>query len=147
MTRRLTTFVRVLGMLAILSFVAEPLQADPTVIFTAGGQNPTDILVLCDPFILGTTNANGTLTAVLRSPANTLITSFDFESQNQGEGNEWTGGDPPFPFFSFFTSTTSRIDFSQGGTGPGITESTTRSEEHTSELQSRLHLVCRLLLE
>src|SRR2546422_1894596 len=28
--------------------------------------------------------------------------------------------------------------------GFGITE---RSEEHTSELQSRLHLVCRLLLE
>src|SRR2546429_7305276 len=28
----------------------------------------------------------------------------------------------------------------------GIT-SATRSEEHTSELQSRLHLVCRLLLE
>src|SRR2546422_2791456 len=27
------------------------------------------------------------------------------------------------------------------GSGPG------RSEEHTSELQSRLHLVCRLLLE
>src|SRR2546422_8482027 len=26
-------------------------------------------------------------------------------------------------------------------------ESTQRSEEHTSELQSRLHLVCRLLLE
>src|SRR5205809_5758866 len=26
-------------------------------------------------------------------------------------------------------------------------ESQTRSEEHTSELQSRLHLVCRLLLE
>src|SRR3990172_4386828 len=27
------------------------------------------------------------------------------------------------------------------------TPSTVRSEEHTSELQSRLHLVCRLLLE
>src|SRR2546429_6703573 len=27
------------------------------------------------------------------------------------------------------------------------THSTERSEEHTSELQSRLHLVCRLLLE
>src|SRR2546422_7686481 len=26
-------------------------------------------------------------------------------------------------------------------------ETVTRSEEHTSELQSRLHLVCRLLLE
>src|SRR2546422_2326962 len=30
--------------------------------------------------------------------------------------------------------------------GPAINE-TQRSEEHTSELQSRLHLVCRLLLE
>src|SRR3989449_9709255 len=30
--------------------------------------------------------------------------------------------------------------------GPGTT-SCNRSEEHTSELQSRLHLVCRLLLE
>src|SRR2546422_1821485 len=28
-----------------------------------------------------------------------------------------------------------------------LTLSTPRSEEHTSELQSRLHLVCRLLLE
>src|SRR2546422_3931854 len=30
------------------------------------------------------------------------------------------------------------------GTSPGMV---VRSEEHTSELQSRLHLVCRLLLE
>src|SRR2546429_9356854 len=29
----------------------------------------------------------------------------------------------------------------------GKSESLSRSEEHTSELQSRLHLVCRLLLE
>src|SRR2546422_3767145 len=28
-----------------------------------------------------------------------------------------------------------------------LSTKTTRSEEHTSELQSRLHLVCRLLLE
>src|SRR2546429_4870270 len=28
-----------------------------------------------------------------------------------------------------------------------IVPSSTRSEEHTSELQSRLHIVCRLLLE
>src|SRR2546422_8602414 len=40
------------------------------------------------------------------------------------------------------------------GTGPGSAlgpdntrEKRPRSEEHTSELQSRLHLVCRLLLE
>src|SRR2546429_3749142 len=31
--------------------------------------------------------------------------------------------------------------------GGGNPQSTMRSEEHTSELQSRLHLVCRLLLE
>src|SRR2546422_7863479 len=30
---------------------------------------------------------------------------------------------------------------------PATTASRLRSEEHTSELQSRLHLVCRLLLE
>src|SRR2546422_8310903 len=32
-------------------------------------------------------------------------------------------------------------------TGPTFPSATMRSEEHTSELQSRLHLVCRLLLE
>src|SRR5256884_2346864 len=37
---------------------------------------------------------------------------------------------PPAPFFAKITS-----------------PAPTRSEEHTSELQSRLHLVCRLLLE
>src|SRR2546422_7566869 len=30
---------------------------------------------------------------------------------------------------------------------PGLHGAAPRSEEHTSELQSRLHLVCRLLLE
>src|SRR5687768_18316119 len=34
-----------------------------------------------------------------------------------------------------------RLDVNIAGSGPE------RSEEHTSELQSRLHLVCRLLLE
>src|SRR2546429_3858691 len=32
-------------------------------------------------------------------------------------------------------------------TSRALREPATRSEEHTSELQSRLHLVCRLLLE
>src|SRR3989449_5892799 len=30
---------------------------------------------------------------------------------------------------------------------PNVAREVSRSEEHTSELQSRLHLVCRLLLE
>src|SRR5687768_17950289 len=33
------------------------------------------------------------------------------------------------------------------GPAPGERQGALRSEEHTSELQSRLHLVCRLLLE
>src|SRR2546422_6068357 len=36
---------------------------------------------------------------------------------------------------------------SPGHTAPAYHGRGTRSEEHTSELQSRLHLVCRLLLE
>src|SRR3989442_8192165 len=37
-----------------------------------------------------------------------------------------------------------RIDIDPDAEDPGLAE---RSEEHTSELQSRPHLVCRLLLE
>src|SRR2546422_3256675 len=35
----------------------------------------------------------------------------------------------------------------EAATWDEVVEQTRRSEEHTSELQSRLHLVCRLLLE
>src|SRR5207249_5737955 len=35
----------------------------------------------------------------------------------------------------------------QAGAGSGIYKMASRSEEHTSELQSRFDLVCRLLLE
>src|SRR2546422_4081411 len=45
-----------------------------------------------------------------------------------------------------------RISYSRYGpaalrAGPASVTRVSRSEEHTSELQSRLHLVCRLLLE
>src|SRR2546422_8351982 len=39
------------------------------------------------------------------------------------------------------------ISMSSSTTGYTNTDAKERSEEHTSELQSRLHLVCRLLLE
>src|SRR5256884_5908289 len=44
---------------------------------------------------------------------------------------------------------TPRVTFAMGERGdfPAFFGSIHRSEEHTSELQSRLHLVCRLLLE
>src|SRR2546422_7896920 len=37
--------------------------------------------------------------------------------------------------------------YSRGSCGERSSRENIRSEEHTSELQSRLHLVCRLLLE
>src|SRR2546429_6455530 len=65
-----------------------------------------------------------------------------------------------FPYTTLFRSLDLTIDPSNGGDGAllrvnglsasgavVISASTNRSEEHTSELQSRLHLVCRLLLE
>src|SRR3989442_6357264 len=61
------------------------------------------------------------------------------------------------------SSTSSSVTFSPGGRGTSVPRASTsafhdlthltrawnlsRSEEHTSELQSRPHLVCRLLLE
>src|SRR2546429_3926395 len=46
---------------------------------------------------------------------------------------------------SFATSTASTVV--SAGNSRGKSWFNPRSEEHTSELQSRLHLVCRLLLE
>src|SRR2546422_5185952 len=59
-----------------------------------------------------------------------------------------------FPYTTLFRS--ERVDRRRLGTGPVLqvihrhrhdVGGLRRSEEHTSELQSRLHLVCRLLLE
>src|SRR5437660_5511846 len=55
-----------------------------------------------------------------------------------------------FPYTTLFRSTDSRAN--RDGwrfclTGDTLSPTLNRSEEHTSELQSRGHLVCRLLLE
>src|SRR5437660_4632506 len=56
-----------------------------------------------------------------------------------------------FPYTTLFRSAgrdESVAQAASGGRGPGQTATARRrSEEHTSELQSRGHLVCRLLLE
>src|SRR2546422_1587540 len=49
--------------------------------------------------------------------------------------------------WSFPRNFTSRRTCSDSRCSSFATEGSLRSEEHTSELQSRLHLVCRLLLE
>src|SRR2546422_1701789 len=61
-----------------------------------------------------------------------------------------------FPYTTLFRSRCARRSWARTRRSSGSSTSTTsrrrtrsptRSEEHTSELQSRLHLVCRLLLE
>src|SRR2546422_7930929 len=59
-----------------------------------------------------------------------------------------------FPYTTLFRSTRARACAPAPRRSPWSCRSTSlggprprRSEEHTSELQSRLHLVCRLLLE
>src|SRR2546429_6673224 len=65
-----------------------------------------------------------------------------------------------FPYTTLFRSqnakTSYQLQFEYGllkswgereSTFPKLPDTWLRSEEHTSELQSRLHLVCRLLLE
>src|SRR5438045_9401354 len=54
-----------------------------------------------------------------------------------------------FPYTTLFRSTLSKILAQPAGHHPRACQSCTdgRSEEHTSELQSLRHLVCRLLLE
>src|SRR5437870_7056384 len=58
-----------------------------------------------------------------------------------------------FPYTTLFRSTSAAssrmatISGSRAGEGETRASCSRRSEEHTSELQSRGHLVCRLLLE
>src|ERR1041384_8595174 len=54
-----------------------------------------------------------------------------------------------FPYTTLFRSVFDLLDFvdSVVGLGVGAVLVDTRSEEHTSELQSLAYLVCRLLLE
>src|SRR5690625_4762048 len=78
---------------------------------------------------------DGTYAYVSNSGARS-ITVIDLESQQQVEGIDMRPLSP-----------THGLWVAQGKLYFANEQSRTRSEEHTSELQSRGHLVCRLLLE
>src|SRR5687768_18242611 len=78
---------------------------------------------------------------IRRPPRSTL---FPYTTLFRSDLGQWH-------FFLYDTGGFNKIDsiiimlFQSGGNSKNI--GIKRSEEHTSELQSRLHLVCRLLLE
>src|SRR5260370_31644598 len=89
---------------------------------------------------------------IRRPPRSTLFPYTTlFRSENavlQGEG--WPGGLGPQVHGAsivVITMIVKREIMSFGRTDPPKVSATARSEEHTSELQSHLNLVCRLLLE
>ena len=92
------------------------------------------------------------MTAQTILPANTLSGGYDvanscrFETNTSMTKTASSGNQRTFTI-SFWVK---RTDLATGANQFPISfyqDANNRSEEHTSELQSRLHLVCRLLLE
>src|SRR2546429_968431 len=77
---------------------------------------------------------------IRRPPRSTL---FPYTTLFRSTGKDGEGPPRPSPSFYFAFGSSPHHHIRPSGRGRGQT----RSEEHTSELQSRLHLVCRLLLE
>src|SRR2546422_5539619 len=83
---------------------------------------------------------------IRRPPRSTLFpytTLFRSGSETKKSGNS---GNPPF-FLTTNPPTSLTAPLLLRKNSQTNTFANIRSEEHTSELQSRLHLVCRLLLE
>src|SRR5690625_5496956 len=89
-----------------------------------------------------------------------LVTSFRFSTISAESVTYVQNSSSPHRWFTAATPIHRRIGFSAvhdlnsdsiphrvQATGENTSISSQRSEEHTSELQSRGHLVCRLLLE
>src|SRR2546429_6445667 len=70
-------------------------------------------------------------------PYTTLFRSFEKRKTSQAPAEVFTVASPILPVLVNISPAPLTLSL----------DDATRSEEHTSELQSRLHLVCRLLLE
>src|SRR3712207_7382721 len=81
-------------------------------------------------------------------PYTTLFRSLAFMSLNTSlAGTISSGGDAPMPAETLSLTCFSETKLPGRGAKYVVSVGAFRSEEHTSELQSRQYLVCRLLLE
>src|SRR5436190_24058054 len=76
-----------------------------------------------------------------RASRNTAYAPFEFAA------NEYQRAESAVTSCSMTRPTGTRSPSPRGSNGESLQAITTRSEEHTSELQSHSDLVCRLLLE
>src|SRR2546422_3875814 len=76
-------------------------------------------------------------------PYTTLFRSLVWRYPQVGQGHSWGGTMTTAAGVVFFGDDAGELEAVDAKNGQPLW----RSEEHTSELQSRLHLVCRLLLE
>src|SRR2546422_2873210 len=84
---------------------------------------------------------------IRRPPRSTL---FPYTTLFRSDAGASDGGDDPSVSRHFADAAVGGVNDEQvapGVDGDAARVGQLRSEEHTSELQSRLHLVCRLLLE
>src|SRR3712207_7710524 len=87
---------------------------------------------------------------IRRPPRSTLFpytTLFRSGCWTTWRSKAWCGGAPPEPNGSPSQSNRPRQEVTWDEAGATAHPHAARSEEHTSELQSRQYLVCRLLLE
>ena len=114
---------RILGALAMLSFFAAPLQADPIVLLTPGGAGATNINST-EIFTVGTTDSAGMLTAVFRNNTQMTFVAFSFFQEVGIQSVPWQGNAGPFLPEAFLADNFS-IAFRQGDQGTGIPPNTT----------------------
>ena len=118
----LFNFARILGAVAMLSFFAAPLKADPIVILTPGGAGATNINST-QSFVLGTTDDAGMLTVVLSNNTTMTFVAFRFFQEVGSQSVAWQGNGTPLLPDTVFANNTS-IVFEQGHQGTGIPPNT-----------------------
>ena len=115
-------FARILGALAMLSFFAAPLKAEPIVILTPGGAGATNINTT-EIFTVGTTDATGMLTAVFRNNTDMTFVAFSFFQEVGSQSVAWQHLPGPLLPDGVFADNSS-IFLEQGHQGTGIPPNT-----------------------
>src|SRR5260370_4871284 len=84
---------------------------------------------------------------MIRRPPRSTLFPYTTLFRSRARGNDQWAGRDPAELATSETPDRVRLVHVHAARGVHMYESDARSEEHTSELQSHLNLVCRLLLE